>query len=119
MARVVQRDEVTVDDSLIQPNQQDQCRFHKHRDYPSDKLGIVLTLKLAKSLEYRFVEHGNTAAFLHHVPCHRLVPLLMLLEPKRSAGPAHRGGFQRDDVIAADAYRYGRPESAAARSCHW
>src|SRR5947207_15917450 len=83
MARVVQRDEVTVDDSLIQPNQQDQCRFHKHRDYPSDKLGIVLTLKLAKSLEYRFVEHGNTAAFLHHVPCHRLVPLLMLLEPKQ------------------------------------
>src|SRR5947208_16942516 len=97
MARVVQRDEVTVDDSLIQPNQQDQCRFHKHRDYPSDKLVIVLTFKLAKSLEYRCLAHGNTAAFLHHVPCHRPVPLLMLLAPKQSAAPAQRGGLQRAD----------------------
>src|SRR5205807_660924 len=79
MTRVVQRDEVTVYDPLLQPSQQDQCRFDKHRDYPSDKLRIVLTLKLAQSLEDRFVEHGSTARFPHRVPGHGLVPLLTYL----------------------------------------
>jgi hypothetical protein len=69
MARMVQRGEVTVFDSLLQPYQEDQRRFHKHRDHPSDELGIVLTVKLAKSLEHDIVEHRNTGTrFL----CHQL-----------------------------------------------
>ena len=69
MARMVQRDDVTVCYCLLQPNQQDQRCFHKHSDHPSNELGIVLTLKLTKSLEHGFVEHGNTGTgFL----CHQL-----------------------------------------------
>src|SRR5438874_2711891 len=45
MARMVQRDDVTVCYCLLQPNQQDQRCFHKHSDHPSNELGIATYLE--------------------------------------------------------------------------
>jgi hypothetical protein len=64
MAGMVQCADIAVCDSLFQPDEEDERRLREHRDYSNDKLGVVLTLKLAKSIEHCTVQDGEITAGL-------------------------------------------------------
>src|SRR5215471_20313507 len=94
---MVQCGDISASASVFEPNQQDQRRFHEHRNHAGDEFCIVFTLELTKSIEHGSVGTARCVPAPSSVSPIISSPFADVAEIRGSAG----GGLQLDDLGAA------------------